>query len=287
VALLEVENLTKTFGGIMALSHVSLSIEKGTLVGIIGPNGSGKTTLLGLAAGLLVPTSGTARIFGRSCRQASARTRLGYVPEAPALQPRMRVSELLELCGRLSGLSTAETISRISGRGVGMDAVRAVIESLGGSVELATEAGVGTTIALLVPITAAVQRVLLVGASGETIAIPIRKVERILEVSAREIEHSGRESFALIDDEPVPVLELAERLALARPAADSPDETITLVLSEVRGERVALRVERVAGQQQIYVKPVPALLSAVRALVGLTILGDGRPVFLLDLNQLA
>ena len=89
------------------------------------------------------------------------------------------------------------------------------------------------------------------------------------------------------DDEPVPVLELAERLALPPPAADSPDETITLVLSEVRGERVALRVERVIGQQHIYVKPVPALLSAVRALAGLTILGDGRPVFLLDLNQLA
>jgi two-component system chemotaxis sensor kinase CheA len=185
------------------------------------------------------------------------------------------------------GLSTTETISRISGRGVGMDAVRTVIESLGGSVELATEAGVGTTTTLVVPITAAVQRVLLVGASGETFAIPIRKVERILEVSAHEIERSGRESFALIDDDPVPVLELAERIALARPAADSPAETVTLVLGEVRGERVALRVERVAGQQHIYVKPVPGLLSGVRALVGLTILGDGRPVFLLDLNQLA
>jgi two-component system chemotaxis sensor kinase CheA len=185
------------------------------------------------------------------------------------------------------GLSTAETISRVSGRGVGMDAVRAVIESLGGSVELATEAGVGTTTILVVPITAAVQRVLLVGASGETLAIPVRKVERIVEISAREIERSGRESFALIDDEPFPVLELAERIALVQPAADSPDDAVTLVVTEVRGERVALRVERVTGQQHIYVKPVPGLLSGVRALAGLTILGDGRPVFLLDLNQLA
>jgi two-component system chemotaxis sensor kinase CheA len=185
------------------------------------------------------------------------------------------------------GLSTAETISQISGRGVGMDAVRATIESLGGSVELATEAGVGTTTSLVVPITAAVQRVLLAGASGETLAIPIRKVERIVEVSAREIERSGRESFALIEDEPVPVLELAEQIALAGPVADPPVEAVTLVLTEVRGERVALRVERVVGQQHIYVKPVPGLLSGVRALAGLTILGDGRPVFLLDLNQLA
>jgi two-component system chemotaxis sensor kinase CheA len=62
---------------------------------------------------------------------------------------------------------------------------------------------------------------------------------------------------------------------------------VTLVLAEVRGERVALRVGRIAGQQQIYVKPLPDLLSGVRALAGLTILGDGRPVFLVDLNQLA
>lgn len=185
------------------------------------------------------------------------------------------------------GLSTAGEISRVSGRGVGMDAVRAVIESLGGSVELTTEAGVGTTTTLVVPITAAVQRVLLVGASGETLAIPVRKVERIIEISPLEVERSGRETFALIDDEPVPVLDLAERIALAQPADDSPAGAVTLVLTDLRGERVALSVERVTGQQHIYVKPVPGLLSGVRALAGLTILGDGRPVFLLDLNQLA
>jgi chemotaxis protein histidine kinase CheA len=61
----------------------------------------------------------------------------------------------------------------------------------------------------------------------------------------------------------------------------------TLVLSDVRGERVALRVERVVGQQQIYVKPVPEILASVRVLAGLTILGDGRPVFVLDPNQIA
>ena len=62
---------------------------------------------------------------------------------------------------------------------------------------------------------------------------------------------------------------------------------VTLVLTDLRGERVALRVDKVVGQQQIYVKPVPELLSQVRALAGLTILGDGRPVFVLDQNQLA
>ena len=62
---------------------------------------------------------------------------------------------------------------------------------------------------------------------------------------------------------------------------------VPLVLVEMRGQRVALRVERLGGQQEIYVKPVPELLSSLRVLAGLTVLGDGRPIFLLDLNQLA
>jgi len=182
------------------------------------------------------------------------------------------------------GISTAQTVSRISGRGVGMDVVRVTIESLGGQVELTTESGVGTTTTLVVPITAAVQGVLLVETAGETLAIPIRKVERIVEVDADRIERNGAEAFVLIDDDPVPVFAVAEQLGLEARDVSGP---LTLVLSAVRGERVALLVERIVGQQQIYVKPVPSLLANVRAAAGLTILGDGRPVFLLDLNQLA
>ncbi len=182
------------------------------------------------------------------------------------------------------GLSTARTVTEISGRGVGMDAVRATLESLGGEVEFATERGRGSVTRLVVPITAAVQRVLLVACLGETVALPIGRVERILEVPAGEIETSGGEAFALVDGAPLPVLDLAQRL-VGEPVPPSP--IATLVLTDVRGQRVAVRVERVTGQQQIYVKPVPELLARVRALAGLTILGDGRPVFVLDPNQLA
>jgi two-component system chemotaxis sensor kinase CheA len=197
------------------------------------------------------------------------------------------------------GLSTAGSVSEISGRGVGMDAVRATIESLGGAVELTSERGAGTTTALIVPITAAVQRVLLLGVGDETVALPIAKVERILELPLSQIERSGSEAFALIDEDLVPVLDLAQRVLIAKPAppetdakteadepAPGPEPSVNLILSELRGERVALRVDRVAGQQQIYVKPVPELLASLRALSGLTILGDGRPMFLVDLNQL-
>mgnify|MGYP005846847485 CR=1 FL=1 len=182
------------------------------------------------------------------------------------------------------GLSTAGAVSRVSGRGVGMDAVKATIEGLGGKVELGSRPGLGTTTTLVVPITAAVQRVLLVGIGPETVALPIAKVERVIEVDAASIEQAGREQFTLVDEEPVLVIDLAQRIGL--PAAHSDGDT-SLVLAEVRGERVGLRVETLRGQQEIYVKPVPRLLLCARALSGLTVLGDGSPIFLLDLNQLA
>ena len=181
------------------------------------------------------------------------------------------------------GFSTAKSVSEISGRGVGMDAVRATIESRGGQVEIATRRGCGTTTTMVVPITAAVQRVILLGVSGETVAVPVTKVERIIEVEADAIERSGNEAFTLVEDEPVAVFQLAEYLCLPPP---QPKAQEVLALADVRGELMAIKIDSVVGHQQIYVKPIPELLSSVRSLAGLTILGDGLPTFLLDLNQL-
>ena len=181
------------------------------------------------------------------------------------------------------GLSTAAQLSDVSGRGVGMDAVKATVEALGGSVNLASTEGQGTTTRLEVPITAAVQRVLLVEVSGERIALPIAKVERIVEVPRASIEDSGGEMFTLVDDEPILVIDLAECMQMDR--TEMPDP-VPLAVTDVRGEIVALSVSKFAGQQEVYVKPVPELLAGVKALAGMTILEDGSPVFLLDLNHL-
>lgn len=182
------------------------------------------------------------------------------------------------------GLSTANEVSKVSGRGVGMDAVKATIEALGGRVELVSQPGLGTTTTLLVPITAAVQRVLLLGLADETVAVPIAKVERVVELDAASIEDAGGEQFAIVDDEPVLVLDLARRFGLEGPARTG---TVPLVLALVREERVGLLVDQLDGQQEIYVKPLPRILLGARALAGLTVLGDGSLVFLLDMNQLA
>jgi two-component system chemotaxis sensor kinase CheA len=182
------------------------------------------------------------------------------------------------------GLSTAHEVSKISGRGVGMDAVKATIEALGGSVELATQPGLGTTTMLLVPVTAAVQRMLLLGVAGEIVGLPIAKVERVVELDAGTIEDAGRERFAIVDDAPMLVLDLAERLGLGERKRSG---IAPLVIAEVREQQIGLLVERLHGQQEIYVKPLPRLLAKTRGLAGLTVLSDGAPVFLLDLNPLA
>jgi two-component system chemotaxis sensor kinase CheA len=181
------------------------------------------------------------------------------------------------------GVSTATAVSEVSGRGVGMDAVKSTIEGLGGRVELESRSGLGTTTTLLVPITAALQRVLLVELGDERVAIPIAKVERVVEAERSAIEEAGREAFTVVDDQPLLVIDLAARLGIA-PGARG--RIVPLVLTELREQRVALLVDRLDRQQEIYVKPLPRLLASARGLAGLTVLGDGRPVFLLDLNHL-
>ena len=85
----------------------------------------------------------------------------------------------------------------------------------------------------------------------------------------------------------MPTTSAAATIHFRRPAQPDPElASVPLVISEMRGERVALRVDRFEGQQEIYVKPVPELLASVRILSGLTVLEDGSPVFLLDLNHL-
>jgi two-component system chemotaxis sensor kinase CheA len=213
-----------------------------------------------------------------SVRQRAVEAGVIHADLAADLPP----SEIAALVFR-PGVSTAAQVSEVSGRGVGMDAVKATIDGLGGRVELDSQPGLGTTTALLVPLTAAVQRVLLVGIGADTVAIPIAKVERAVEVERDAIEASGNEAFALVDDLPVLVIDLGRRLGLT---SEVRGDMRSLVLAELREQRVALAVDRLEGQQEIYVKSLPRLLARARGISGFTVMADGRPVFLLDLNQL-
>ena len=94
--MLEIKNLTKSFGDVLALDHFSLDLKKGEVLGLLGPNGAGKTTMLSLIAGLRAPSSGTVRLFGRDPRDSATRERLGTTPQQTALPEALRVREVLD-----------------------------------------------------------------------------------------------------------------------------------------------------------------------------------------------
>lgn len=204
----------------------------------------------------------------------------------PGLAEDLPADEIADFIFR-PGLSTASQVSEISGRGVGMDAVRMTIESLGGTVTVHTEPGIGTCTTMVVPIAAAVQRLLLTRVGVGVIAFPIAKVERILEVELGEIERSAGDAFISIDDFPTPVFDVASAVGWVPNHADAEGGgPVTLLMSEIRGERVAFLVDGLAGQQELYVKPLPRILAGLPILAGLTVLGNGEPIFLIDSNQL-
>ncbi len=181
------------------------------------------------------------------------------------------------------GLSTAVVVSEVAGRGVGLDAVRAAIVALGGEVDLLSEPGRGTKVKLRVPLSAAVQRVVLIGIGEHCVAIPIGRIERIDEIDTSAIERAGREAFVLVDGIPLPLLELSELLAVS----PAPEGARSLVLlAELQGQRTALRFDRLLGQEEVFVKPVPPLLAGLRVPSGWTLAADGRPIFLVEPTRL-
>jgi ABC-2 type transport system ATP-binding protein len=113
--MIEVQGLTKYFGATLAVDHVSFKVERGEIIGLLGPNGSGKTTIMRMLTGFFPPTSGRALIDGLDVSEHSleARRRIGYLPENMVLYPDLSVSALLEFAARVRGLDSATTRSRI------------------------------------------------------------------------------------------------------------------------------------------------------------------------------
>ncbi|HWP35018.1 MAG TPA: chemotaxis protein CheW, partial [Thermodesulfobacteriota bacterium] len=184
----------------------------------------------------------------------------------------------------LPGLSTAAQLSAVSGRGVGMDAVKSRIEALGGRLRLASQPGRGTRVWLDLPVSVAIVPVFLLGLGEELFAIPVTKVERTLEVEPARLERRGRQLFCRLDDRPVPLVSLRKVLGL--PAAPARSGPLLVAVVPVRGRPVGLVVDRFAGHQEAFIKPLPRPLTAIAGVAGVTVLGDGRAVFLLDAETL-
>jgi two-component system chemotaxis sensor kinase CheA len=177
------------------------------------------------------------------------------------------------------GFSTAQEVTETSGRGVGMDVVRAAIRNLGGTLNIISEVGTGTRFQMRLPLSIAIIKILLVSCAGRVLAIPITRVERTLDLPTSEIQTSGPHRLFRLDEEEICLYSLAETLNLPQAAAG--DITWT-ILTEVRGLRVGLQVDGFFGQRDAFVKPTGFPLNLLIGLSGATVEGDGRVTFVVD-----
>jgi two-component system chemotaxis sensor kinase CheA len=181
------------------------------------------------------------------------------------------------------GFSTADTVTGISGRGVGMDVVKTAIEGIGGLVLIDSTPGEGTSITLKLPLSLAIIRVLLIESDGARLAIPITRVIRAIEVSPAEIHSSSKQLMVHYQDAFIPLLSLRKML---RQQKGEKKEALSLVVTEVLGRRIGLVVDRLIGQQEVFVQRLALPFDQIPGCAGGTILGDGQVVFLLDLQSL-
>lgn len=183
-----------------------------------------------------------------------------------------------------SGLSTSALITDLSGRGLGMAIVQEVVERLGGRIELESTPGQGTCFHLHLPLSLSTFRAVIVRNAERTFAVPALAVERCLRLPASAVKNQENRPTLAFDGQVLPVWALADVLGLGR--QDYGQGNLTLVLFKVRGERFAVLVDELLGDQEITVKSLGRQLLRVRNLLGATLLGDGQLVPILHPGDL-
>ncbi len=183
----------------------------------------------------------------------------------------------------LPGLSTAERITEVSGRGVGMDVVRRNIERINGSITVETELGGGTACIIRLPLSLATLRGLLVAAAGQLWALPIAAITEIRQVNAKELHTIMGRPAMVVRGKVVPVWTLAEAVGFGGGglAGDY------IVLCQVGNHLVGLAVDRLLGEQEVVIKSLGQYLGEIPGLSGATILGDGTIALIVDIAHLA
>lgn len=181
------------------------------------------------------------------------------------------------------GFSSAEKVTDVSGRGVGMDVVRSKITALGGTVDVKSKVGAGTKAALRLPLTLAIIQALLVSANEETYAIPLGNVVETLKINKKEVKSIVGGEVIQLRGKVLPLVRL--RSALGMPANNSSD-SFPVVVVEKDGRPFGLAVESLIGQQEVVIKTLDKSLQKTKCLAGATILGDGRVALILDIASL-
>ncbi|MGG3999131.1 chemotaxis protein CheW [Anoxybacillus kestanbolensis] len=183
-----------------------------------------------------------------------------------------------------SGFSTADKVSDISGRGVGLDVVKSTIESLGGSVSIDSEEGVGSIFSIQLPLTLSIISVMLVEIQHEKYAIPLSSIIETAIVKKEDILHAHNQKVIDFRGKVVPLLFLKDIFEV--PVVKEDDDFLSVVIVR-KGEKMAgLVVDSFIGQQEVVLKSLGNYLTSVFAISGATILGDGQVALIVDCNAL-
>ncbi|HCB03992.1 MAG TPA: chemotaxis protein CheW [Nocardioides sp.] len=186
------------------------------------------------------------------------------------------------------GFSTATTLTHVSGRGVGMDVVRTNIEAIGGTIEIESVLGRGTTCRLRIPLTLAIVPALTVECAGDRYAVPQVNVLELVALDADralvEFEEVNGAPVHLLRGVPIPLVNLAEFLQIG---SGRPDGQLLFAVLQAEGRRFGLVIDRVLNTEEIVVKPLSPRLKTLGTFSGATILGDGRVALILDVQSLA
>jgi len=181
------------------------------------------------------------------------------------------------------GFSTADAVTSLSGRGVGMDVARATIERLGGRVTIQTRLGEGTTIRFILPFTVMMTRVMTVEAAGQVFGVPIEAVVETLQIPCEAIHRIGAAEAFVLRDQTVPLVSLGDALGLP---ADRRPAVVKAVVTAVGGRLNALQVDGFGERLDVMLKPMEGLLAGMNGVAGATLMGDGRVLIVLDLPEL-
>lgn len=199
--------------------------------------------------------------------------------EADALGDR----EAIDLIFR-PGFSTAQRVSDVSGRGVGMDIVASHIEKLNGMIDIRSELGRGTSFKIKLPLTLAIIVGLQVKCNGQTLIIPMSNIAEIVRVSAEEIRTVRGQPVVLIRNQVIPVADIRDRFGV--PGNNDGPKHIPLVIIGSAEKRLALTVDELIGNQEIVIKSLGAYIGKVDGIAGATILGDGSVALILEISAL-
>jgi two-component system chemotaxis sensor kinase CheA len=183
----------------------------------------------------------------------------------------------------MPGFSTAQKVTAVSGRGVGMDIVKTKTESLGGRAEMISEKGKGAKTVLTLPLTMAIIRALLVRIGQETYALPISLVLETGRYQRSKLKTVQGKEVIILRDEVVPLIKLKEIFGIEKALEE---EDLTVVFVEKGDKRLGLVVDYLIGQQEIVIKPLGKIFQNIRGVAGATILGDGRVALILDVATL-